>query len=581
MFEINDTFFKEYKYISSPIQQEKQDIIQPWLNFSKQNTNNYKLYERSEDENSCIYKASDNQEYNIKELFITQLTLLLNSLKKQDCKQKSDTEKFFDNTIQKLKIGIQKNNLEQYITDTISYIQNTPELKNIFEQQTGKEFSQQNIENFLKGKLNLTLEKEYRTATGDSFEKSSNPPFLKSDWQTNFEKNNLKKQRKHLNDKEKISYAKIYDSLDKEMKTKLDNCLNSGKLLQTEPNSKRTVLDSLYKILTVPRTANISNIKILNECINILDNPLIITQITEDIPDDYIESVAENIYRHQTLRDGAKHSKNMQRKIIENKDDKLIRIKNELKDRGVGTCVAASIEFYLASKHPAEFVRIVEGLTSQKREVKKYLDCRKANLTGDTIEYFNTNYKVKNGFLEISLRADENAYFLAEMQEEYQDNFERTTVDILMQSLCFQIASGNTYNSITDTFYNIDKEYGGLCDFEEQYVLQILTGNNVVNIDFTAIDENMNILFQTDKNKIEKYLDDALEKGKYIIIGIDNVYYGNAYDDGHEITIIGKTKSLDGNEYYICKDTGLEFARPVLINKDYIFNHIFACKTIE
>jgi hypothetical protein len=97
---------------------------------------------------------------------------------------------------------------------------------------------------------------------------------------------------------------------------------------------------------------------ILEQSLDILANPYVITQVAEDIPSDYRDYFV-------TLMTNGSQNKNARK-----------RAEKFLKDMHMGTCPTASVEFDLATKQPAEFFRIVEGLTSPKVSVKKVIDIK-------------------------------------------------------------------------------------------------------------------------------------------------------------------------------------------------------------
>ncbi len=419
----------------------------------------------------------------------------------------------------------------------------------------------------------------------DTWSKVQNEPEKK----TNKIKKNI--PRTVLNSNEKILYAKIHNFLSEDMQDKLYKCLNSGKLLNSESNDNSTVLDNLYKIISIPRTSEVDSKIILNECINIIDNPLIVTQYMEDIPKKYMDEAAEYVYGdeekcRQERKEIAKYSNYMRELILYsgeeklNKEQEIKRIKNVIENTEGGTCVAASIEFVFASKYPAEFIRIIEGLTSKNKSVKKVVDCKRANLVDDEISIFATPYNNKNGKKEFILRTDGGAYVLAKIQKECQNEYERTSIDILFQSLVFQIASQGTYNSITDTHSSLFNKEGGLNSTEKEYALKILTGRDVKGKLYRNYN-NKKLCKNADNKIIEKDIEKELKKGKLIMISINCSNDKNILTDGHEITIISKQKKSDGKEYYVCKDSDELESTPLYVEKDILLDQIFYICTIK
>ena len=128
---------------------------------------------------------------------------------------------------------------------------------------------------------------------------------------------------------------------------KLDTLLRNGKLLSSSSNDNSTTLKNLYDILTLPRCYGLDNAKILAQTIDALYDPTVITQNFGDIPN----NIKNQILSSDDIAQG-------------------IKANPELMDvEGSGTCVAASVEFHMANKHPAEFARWISGLTSKNQEV--------------------------------------------------------------------------------------------------------------------------------------------------------------------------------------------------------------------
>ena len=567
MPEIKNISQKEYQYIFRPIEQKKEDMHFSMFNFpdAQIDTANY-TYERIENEKDYLYKASDGQFYNIKEIILSEISFLTNKL--LICKQqgKLPIKAHFDNVLKHFGLTPSDENLLENINNLWKQIDSSTKIKDIFETYTGVDYSNENVEKFLNGNIKSPYKIKYQNATGITATSAFSPPFADSNWNLN-KKEKFETQRKTLNQKEQIQYAKIYNVLDKNMQKKFEKCLQSGKLLQENANNKTSVLTNLYKILTLPRTKEINNIDIINQCINIIHTPLIITQITEDIPEDYMNAAAENVYNaeenNKQKQDGLKENA-----LDKTKSFEFNRIKKELEDRAVGTCVAASIEFFLAIENPAEFTRIIEGLTSEKKEVKKTIDCRKIDICDEIYYEYETPSEIKNGWLEVTIKADEGAYLLANIQKEHQDEDERTTVDILMQSLVLNTVKKGKYNSISDKSTNKNDE-NGLSSEEEDYMLRMLLEK----------DFEQNVIYNnSERLHAINIISEAIKNKKNILVGIINI---NNSDEGHEITIVGETKGLDNKEYYVCKDTGLLYPRPVMVNKEYLHKYLLSYSIIK
>lgn len=91
---------------------------------------------------------------------------------------------------------------------------------------------------------------------------------------------------------EKKKYKELMEELiNPKYKRKLEYALKSGKLLKNNSNDKSSVLDNLYKIVTEERDEGLDKNTILEECLDILANPYVITQTCEDIPNEYQKQI--------------------------------------------------------------------------------------------------------------------------------------------------------------------------------------------------------------------------------------------------------------------------------------------------
>ena len=354
---------------------------------------------------------------------------------------------------------------------------------------------------------------------------------------------------------EKKKYKELMEELvEPKYKRKLEYALKSGKLLKDNSNDRSTVLDNLHKIITEERDPGLDKNTILEECLDILANPYVITQTCEDIPNEYQKEVIGIITGLST-------------------DPKTImQTKWELDNMHTGTCPAASIEFDLATKHTAEFFRIVEGLTSPKNEVTKKI--KLDSLSENTLDAvwllnkFKTPWQ-KEGFdtATVLLKPDESAIIRARIQNQHKDKGERSMIDVLMQSTFMQLGSQQTYNSLTDKRAPNDwtQDDGGLIEFEKTFVESVIEDKNTTSVIYQNVDEEGKLSGYTkDFGTIKKELLATLKSGHNINIGYT---WPDPYNEnrlaGHEITIVDYRVKPNGEGVFICQDSDDDKAEPI------------------
>lgn len=191
---------------------------------------------------------------------------------------------------------------------------------------------------------------------------------------------------------------------------------------------------------------------ILKDTINTISDPHIITQQFGNIPEQFQQMA----------------------KASEGNSSEDINVEHS------GTCVASSIEFNLAQKHPAEFARFAEGLSSPQMAVNKTIKMN--NLADNTLDAiwllnaFEVPYEAKD-FDKATLKfaPDKNAIIRAQIQTVDKDKMERSPLDVLMQSTFMQVGSQQSYDTLTDKragkFNQNDK---GLIEFEKLSQNQLL-----------------------------------------------------------------------------------------------------------
>lgn len=370
---------------------------------------------------------------------------------------------------------------------------------------------------------------------------------------------------KLYNKDENKKYSSLMNELEAPYRRKLEYALKSGQLLKNNSNNKSTVLDNLYKILTEDRDEGLDKITILEECLDILTNPYVITQTCEDIPSEYQKQIIGIITGLST-------------------DPKEIaKTKWELNNMHTGTCPAASIEFDLATKQTAEFFRMVEGLTSPKIEVSKIIKTNslsdKASDSIYLLTTFKTPYKkVSFDSAEVLLKPDKNAIIRARIQNQHKDKGERSIIDVLMQSTFMQLGSQQTYDSLTDKRAPNawTQEDGGLIDFEKTYVESVVEDKNTTSVTYQEVNEDGLLTGYTkDFGTIKKELLDTLKMGHNIIIGYT---WPDPQNDGklagHEITIVGYKIKPNGEGVFICQDSDDDKATPIEMTESFLLPKI-------
>ena len=357
---------------------------------------------------------------------------------------------------------------------------------------------------------------------------------------------------------------------------KLDTLLKSGKLLSASSNDNSTTLKNLYDILKTPRCLGFDNVKILAQTVDALYNPTIITQNFGDIPNEVKGAILSS--------DG----------VVAD-----VKANPSLMDvEGSGTCVAASVEFHMANKHPAEFARWISGLTSQNQEVeqKVRLDALSQNVL-DAVSFLNIfETKQKNFNFEyttLSLKPDSGAYIRAQVQNDYWDKGERTILDVLMQSTLMQLGSQESYDSLSDIRGGkFSSNPQGLVETEKTFIESIVENNEKLSIRYQKVDDNQNLVgWECDFNKIQKHIIDTLNIGEDVIIGYvltnetsgktKEAGYQNTPDNapnkiinGHEITIVGYKTDNKGNVTFICNDTDDDEQKLVEYSADFLIPKI-------
>lgn len=366
-----------------------------------------------------------------------------------------------------------------------------------------------------------------------------------------------------FSDDEKKKYTELLKIVDKNSKRQLELLLKSGVLLNADSNDRSTVLDNLYKIATTPRTEGLDAQGLLKDTISTISYPFLVTQQFGDIPEAYrARAIAANTAGKTNLLD----------RYISYKD---IDVEHS------GTCVAASIEFNLAEKMPAEFARFAEGLSSADMSVKKEIKLN--NLADNPLDAiwllnaFEIPFEASSfDSALLTFAPDKNAILRAQIQTTNRDPLERSPLDVLMQSTFMQVGSQQSYNSLTDKrkgkFNQNDK---GLIEFEKTFTESVVEDKNKLSVTYQTVDENARLVgYETDFGTMKRHLLTALDMGENVIIGYTQVDQNNIIINGHEITLVGYRRDTDGKLIFICNDTDDNISKPVEYSEDYLLPKI-------
>lgn len=352
---------------------------------------------------------------------------------------------------------------------------------------------------------------------------------------------------------EKAKYTELTNLVDKETKRQLNTLLKNGILLNSDSNDKSTTLDNLYKIAKTKRAQGLNSEAILKDTINTISDPHIITQQFGNIPEQFQQMA----------------------KASEGNSSEDINVEHS------GTCVASSIEFNLAQKHPAEFARFAEGLSSPQMAINKTIKMN--NLADNTLDAiwllnaFEVPYEAKD-FDKATLKfaPDKNAIIRAQIQTVDKDKMERSPLDVLMQSTFMQVGSQQSYDTLTDKragkFNQNDK---GLIEFEKTFTESVVEDKNKISVTYQTVDENARLVgYETDFNTMKKQITDALKLGENVIIGYTQVDASGTIINGHEITIIGTKTDKNGKMIFICNDTDDNVSKPIMYSEDFLLPKI-------
>lgn len=349
----------------------------------------------------------------------------------------------------------------------------------------------------------------------------------------------------------KQKYTDISSVLEPETKVLLSGLLKSGVLLNNNSNDGSTVLDNLHKILTEPRIRGLDAASLTKDAIETISNPGVITQTFGDIP----ESVARAVFRHPELGVRSMDAMN----VNENSN----------------CCVAASIEYNMASKNPAEFVRMAADLSSENYSTIKNLKLTDIADTKENAQWLLDTFKLpykadEQGNIQVTISPDRNAIIRARVQTSYRDPGERSALDVLMQSALMNVGAQQSYNSLTDTRTAVfNNETTGLSDIEKTFAEGVFEGKSRVPVIYQELSADGDILSRAcDYETMAKQLTNAVDLNNNVILGYVGLNEAGQVIGGHEITLTGYGESPAGDLVFICNDTLNNSDEPIYILAD-------------
>lgn len=361
---------------------------------------------------------------------------------------------------------------------------------------------------------------------------------------------------------QKKKYQEVTSVADAETKKHLKNLLKTGRLLNKESNDGSTTLDNLHLIATTPRHAGLDNRVILRETVKELENPFIITQKFGDIP----QGIDEQIVNYE---------KQLKEKNIAPEGTTLNP--QEYNVEYSSTCPAASMQFNLADKKPAEYARIAASLTSPDPKFTKRVNFK--NIAPSIVESLELLKDFKAEIkkpadswehIDVIVKPDQNAIIRAQIQNSHQDPGERSSVSSLMQSAFMNLGSQDAYNSLTDKRYGkFSTNNEGLTEFEKNFLESIMDDEPKISIVYQNIDDDQKLQgYNFDHKATEQHLLESLKSDSNVIIGIIEFDENKQVIGGHEITVIGSKKDMKGNVSFICNDTDDNYSGPIMIRSE-------------
>jgi hypothetical protein len=381
----------------------------------------------------------------------------------------------------------------------------------------------------------------------------------------------------------KNAYLEIYNATTSQGKADLKFLLDTGKLLSNDADDGTTTLQNLQRIIREPRAQGLDTRDILNSALRALANPYSVTQnfgkLTPEVSNAVMQSPQ---FSKMSSAVGVAFGKAPQPQLPQSQQTALPGLPAEFDVTASGTCVAASMEFNLADKRPAEFARYAAELSGPKMSVLeefKFTDIDKDVMAAMYwLDQFNVQYQSQDlDTGQIILAPDQAAIFRAVSQTRTRMPGSRSALDTLMQSTFMQLGSAQSYNSLSDVrtggFNQSDR---GLTEFEKSFAEAVVDDKGgKSSVTYQIVDDNA---FLVGYNKLHQdtLMDiiNSLKSGFNVIAGITETDQNGQIVGGHEITIVASKLGQDGKLYFICNDTDDDIDTPIEMSADELIPKI-------
>lgn len=382
---------------------------------------------------------------------------------------------------------------------------------------------------------------------------------------------------------QKEAFVKIYSAVNLQGQADLRFLFDSGKLLSADADDGTNTLQNLARILSEPRANGLDAKVVLQDTLRALGNPYTITQNFGKLSPEVSNLIMKNPQTSQIANTvGLDTNKVSFRAKTQLQPQPQVSLPSEYNVEASGTCVAASTEFNLADKRPAEFARYAADLTSPKlsvQELFKFDDIDSNTLNAMYwLDQFNVEYTA-NDFSDgvITLKPDENAILRAVSQSKNRLPGTRSTVDVLMQSTFMQLGSARSYNSLNDIRTGgFNQSNRGLTEFEKSMTEAIVDDNGgKSSVTYQQVDDNAFLLgYNKDYNSTLMDIINSLKSGSNVVIGITETDPNAQIVGGHEITIVGSDVDANGKLVFICNDTDDDLNEPIRMLADELIPKI-------